>query len=291
MMKQNSGLRYNVFINHRGTDVKNSLASIIYNQLKTKDPTLRVFLDKNEIPYGVDFELAIETAIQSSSVHIAIFSERYAESKWCLHELDLIIKSRRKLIPIFCDIDPAALRRIEKGCYKEAFEKHRGREPLEKTKRWEDALARASYLQGLSFKMKESDYWEFGEKIVGIVLMNLKEGSLVDAECPVALGPGVEDFLPFSASELNDLKACQDLIGDEFVLSHGSDDDRPDLMDWAAVSELFDVDDDGPAISELFKADEDEAAINELLEVADDGPSWSELFEVDRDGPGSKRVV
>lgn len=156
MMNLNSGLQFDVFINHRGTDVKNNLASIIYHQLKNKDPTLRVFLDKNEIPYGFDFELAIETAIQTSSVHIAIFSERYAESKWCLHELDLIIKSKRKLIPIFCDVDPAALRRIEKGCYQKAFEKHRGREPLEKTKRWEDALARAANLQGLPFKMKET---------------------------------------------------------------------------------------------------------------------------------------
>jgi len=130
---------------------------------------------------------------------------------------------------------------------------------------------------------------------VGIVLMNLKEGSLVDAECPVALGQGVEDF-PVSASELNDLKDCQDLIAEEFVLSHGSDDDRASVSelfeaDRASVSELFDVDDDGPAISKLFKADEDEAAINELLEVDDDGPSCSELFEVDRDGPGSKRAV
>lgn len=55
MMKQNSGMHYDVFINHRGPDVKNSL-------------------------------------------------------------------------PVFCDVNPASLRRIAKG--------YRGREPPEKTKRW-----------------------------------------------------------------------------------------------------------------------------------------------------------
>lgn len=267
MMKQNPALQYNVFINHRGTDVKNSLASFIYHQLKTKDPNLRVFLDKNEIPYGVDFELAIETAIESSSVHIAIFSERYAESKWCLHELDLIIKSRRKLIPVFCDIDPAALRRIEKGCYQKAFEKHRGREPLEKTTRWEDALARASYLQGLPFKMKESDHWEFVEKIVNIVLMNLKEGSSLDDKYPVTPEQAVEEF-PTSATELEDLGVCQEFMTEELAVAPEADNDRPDLSDLfqaygPSVSELFEVDDDGPPISGLVGRDEEGPAVIE----------------------------
>lgn len=266
-MNLNSGLQFDVFINHRGTDVKNNLASIIYHQLKNKDPTLRVFLDKNEIPYGFDFELAIETAIQTSSVHIAIFSEGYAESKWCLHELDLIIKSKRKIIPIFCDVDPAALRRIEKGCYQKAFEKHRGREPLEKTKRWEDALARAANLQGLPFKMKETDHWEFVEKIVKIVLMNLKDGSSIDDKYPVAPGQAVEEF-PASATELEDLGLCQEFVTEESAVAAEADEDRPDLSELCqayglSVSELFEVDEGGPPISRLFERDEEGPALIE----------------------------
>lgn len=266
-MNLNSGLQFDVFINHRGTDVKNNLASIIYHQLKNKDPTLRVFLDKNEIPYGFDFELAIETAIQTSSVHIAIFSEGYAESKWCLHELDLIIKSKRKIIPIFCDVDPAALRRIEKGCYQKAFEKHRGREPLEKTKRWEDALARAANLQGLPFKMKETDHWEFVEKIVRIVLMNLKDGSSIDDKYPVAPGQAVEEF-PASATELEDLGLCQEFVTEESAVADEADEDRADLSELCqayglSVSELFEVDEGGPPISRLFERDEEGPALIE----------------------------
>jgi len=283
-MMQNPELQYDVFINHRGTDVKNSLASLIYNHLKSKESTLRVFLDQKEIPYGVDFATAIETAIQSSSVHIAIFSERYAESSWCLDELDLILRSKRPLIPVFCDVEPWALRRIDKGCFQKAFEKHEGREPVEKTKRWKDALSQASFLQGMPFKTKENDYWDFVEKIVGIVLKKLKQGSLVVAKYPVRLEQAAEAFpaevFPTSASELEDLKVCQEFITEEFALAHGPDDDRPDL------TELFEA--DGPAVSELFELNDNGPAISEMFEPDEDGPAWRDLFKPDKDGPVSK---
>lgn len=146
---------YQVFINHRGTDVKGSLASLIYNRLAQHK--LRVFLDQKEMPYGFDFATAIERAIGSASVDIVLFSERYAESTRCLHELCLILRSshKRTIIPVFSDVEPTDLRYIERGCYAQAFRKHETRQLKEKVKEWKQALKKAADISGFAFKTRE----------------------------------------------------------------------------------------------------------------------------------------
>lgn len=69
---------YDVFINHRGLDVKSTFASHLYRRLL--DRGLRVFLDKPELKEGHEISSQIEAAIGKASVHIAIFSKKYAES-------------------------------------------------------------------------------------------------------------------------------------------------------------------------------------------------------------------
>ena len=151
---------YHVFINHRGPDVKKSLASLIYHRL-TNCHRLRVFLDQNEIRTGDIISNAILTAIQSASLHITIFSKKYAESWWCLEELYWILRSYHKrsrmVIPVFCDVEPADLRHTESGCYKDAFDKHqlKGRVSMEVMEKWRKALSEASEISGITFKTEE----------------------------------------------------------------------------------------------------------------------------------------
>lgn len=71
---------YHVFLNHRGADVKKTLASCIYHRL-TNCHRVRVFLDEKELHAGYALSPAIRGAIESASVHITIFSKRYAESR------------------------------------------------------------------------------------------------------------------------------------------------------------------------------------------------------------------
>ncbi|GLJ27775.1 hypothetical protein SUGI_0545120 [Cryptomeria japonica] len=107
---------YHVFINHRGPDVKKTLASHIYYALETHG--LRVFFDKQELQVGDFLTPAIQSAILSASVQIAIFSKTYAQSPWCLDELVWMLDSHPtsiKIIPIFYDIEPSELRHVEKG--------------------------------------------------------------------------------------------------------------------------------------------------------------------------------
>ncbi|GLJ34572.1 hypothetical protein SUGI_0695370 [Cryptomeria japonica] len=79
---------YDVFINHRGSDSKQTLPLPLYESLE--ELGIRAFLDKEEMELGQSFPSAIETAINSVLVHIAIISKRYAESPWCLEELVLM---------------------------------------------------------------------------------------------------------------------------------------------------------------------------------------------------------
>ncbi|GLJ15338.1 hypothetical protein SUGI_0251540 [Cryptomeria japonica] len=90
---------YNVFINHRGPDVKHTLASVLYGILTAM--ALSVFLDSEELEYGDFLPRTIEAAMASALLHIAIFSKGYAESPWCLAELSFMLKSGATIIPIY----------------------------------------------------------------------------------------------------------------------------------------------------------------------------------------------
>jgi len=118
-----TSIHYDVFINHRGTDVKNTLASHLYYRLR--DDGLRVFFDKEEAQKGYTINSVVENAIRVASVHIAIFSRHYAESEWCLDELVLMVESKSVIIPVFYDVKPLDIwrNRVDgmNGVYAEAL--------------------------------------------------------------------------------------------------------------------------------------------------------------------------
>ena len=95
---------YEVFINDRGLDVKTTFASYLYRRLTSFG--LQVFLDKPELEEGRTFPSQIEAAIQSATIHIAIFSPTYAQSVWCLNELIQMINSGATILPVFYNIEP-----------------------------------------------------------------------------------------------------------------------------------------------------------------------------------------
>jgi hypothetical protein len=112
---------YQVFINHRGPDVKNGFASHLYRRLR--DRGLSVFLDREELKEGQNISSQIEDAIRDADVHVAIFSPTYAKSNWCLDELVLMKNSRAIILPVFYKVDPSVVRRtVKEGAYAEALQ-------------------------------------------------------------------------------------------------------------------------------------------------------------------------
>jgi hypothetical protein len=141
---------YDVFLNHRGPDVKRSFVSHLYDLLRVRG--CNPFLDAKSLIKGKHALNSINEALHGVRVHLAIFSEGYAESKYCLNELFDMMKSPEKVIPVFFEgVEPGHLRLIESGPFAKAFEKHKGKKRDEDVERWKDALLRASDLMGFRY--------------------------------------------------------------------------------------------------------------------------------------------
>jgi len=95
----------------------------------------------------------INGAIATASVHIAIFSPRYAESKWCLDELLLMLKSGATIIPIFFNVKPSDLRwAVRDGVYNQALRKHEERYDPQTLENWRRAMSDVSFLSGFELE-------------------------------------------------------------------------------------------------------------------------------------------
>jgi hypothetical protein len=86
---------FDVFLNHRGPDVKGSFAAHLHQALQ--EAGCRPFLDKPALEKGQPGQRKIYEALGCASVHVAIFSERYADSHYCLDELCAMLEARSSL--------------------------------------------------------------------------------------------------------------------------------------------------------------------------------------------------
>jgi hypothetical protein len=143
---------FDVFLNHRGPDVKGSFAAHLHQALQ--EAGCRPFLDKPDLEKGQPGQEKIYEALRRASVHVAIFSKHYADSDYCLDELCAMLESKKLIIPVFYDVSPSILRcEHPDGPYTTAFRKtHEGRLASE-VKNWKDALHTAAELNG--FKLDD----------------------------------------------------------------------------------------------------------------------------------------
>ncbi|CAI9756496.1 unnamed protein product [Fraxinus pennsylvanica] len=130
---------YDVFISHRRIDTKRSVAGLLYNHL-SRQLHLRPFLDSMNMKPGDKIFEKIDMAISQCKIGIAVFSPRYCDSYFCLHELALMMEGQKKVIPIFCDVKPSELR-----------VKVDGTRPIKDLDRFQMALDEAKYTVGLTF--------------------------------------------------------------------------------------------------------------------------------------------
>lgn len=82
----------------------------------------------------------IDAAIHKCKVGVAVFSPHYCESYFCLHELALLMESKKRVIPVFCNVKPSQLKVRDNGTCS----------PNE-LKRFSWALEEAKYTVGLPF--------------------------------------------------------------------------------------------------------------------------------------------
>lgn len=131
-----------IFISHRGVDTKDNVAGLLYDHLSRLH--FRPFLDSKNMKPGDKMFDKIETAVRSCKIGISVFSPRYCDSYFCLHELSLIMESEKKFIPIFVDLKPSELHVKDNGFC-----------TAENLNRFSWALQEAKYTVGLTFNTSE----------------------------------------------------------------------------------------------------------------------------------------
>ncbi|KAL5575484.1 hypothetical protein UlMin_017183 [Ulmus minor] len=157
-----------VFINHRGIDTKRTVAGLLYHHLSLLG--MRSFLDSKNMKPGDNLFDKIDTAIRSCKIGVAVFSPRYCESHFCLHELALLMESKKRVIPIFCNVKPSQLNVVDNGTCSGS-----------ELRRFRWALQEAKFTVGLTFDSCTGDWSEFLQTASDAVMENWIE---VEGENP-----------------------------------------------------------------------------------------------------------
>ena len=90
-----------------GIDTKRNVSGLLYDNLTRMG--VRSFLDSMNMKPGDRLFDHIDRAILGCKVGVAVFSPRYCDSYFCLHELALLMESNKRVVPIFYDVKPSQL--------------------------------------------------------------------------------------------------------------------------------------------------------------------------------------
>nr|XP_043633407.1 disease resistance protein Roq1-like [Erigeron canadensis] len=139
---------YDVFLSFRGEDTRKTFVDHLYSALKQR--LIHTYKDDETLPRGVSIGPSLLKAIKQSSIALIIFSKNYADSSWCLDELEFIMKCNVEtgliVMPIFYDVDPSEVRK-QKGDFGEGFAKQKAKN-ITKIESWRKALVDASNISG-----------------------------------------------------------------------------------------------------------------------------------------------
>ncbi|KAK4280537.1 hypothetical protein QN277_012152 [Acacia crassicarpa] len=149
--------KYDVFLSFRGEDTRLGFVGFLRESLRQRG--IRVFYDDDSIRTGEEITPALAKAIQESRIAIIVFSEHYANSTFCLQELEKIlecfIEEDRLVYPVFYYVAPSELRR-PKGSYAKALARleERFRDDKQKVEKWRRALSQATEKKGYHLQFK-----------------------------------------------------------------------------------------------------------------------------------------
>lgn len=152
---------------------------------------------------GHDVPYQIKQAIETASIHIVILSPRYAQSIWCLNELEQMSKKCKScqdiIIPVFYDVEPSVVRWTGKGKtgeYAKALSDHeeKRRANSQTIKNWRDALSDVALISGLELKKCNGGKDELLGKVVERVL-HIREKRRLKYVLKEEFGTTVWDFL------------------------------------------------------------------------------------------------
>ncbi|KAK3419276.1 hypothetical protein EUGRSUZ_J01303 [Eucalyptus grandis] len=187
---------YEVFLSFRGSDTRNDIADYLYHSLTNVG--IRAFRDDEQLHVGKEIGPELLQAIKQSKISIPIFSERYAESEWCLMELVQMVECKEKwgqeIMQIFYDVKPSEVR-DQIASYGKAIRSHITKQLYtdETIQNWKAALNKVGSLKG--WKLKQRGKGEFTKEVVQMLLIKLKKNSLAVSNCLVEMDNQVDKFM------------------------------------------------------------------------------------------------
>ncbi|XP_028953564.2 disease resistance protein RPV1-like isoform X2 [Malus domestica] len=188
--------KYEVFLSFRGEDTRTGFTDHL--SLALSSAGINTFIDY-ELKKGENIQRELDREIEGSRIAVVVFSKSYAESRYCLRELSMIMRCRedqegKVVYPIFYDVDPSEVRK-QSGSFGEAFKKHERDEDPNEVEQWRKVLKASADLVGQDLKTT-ADRREgvFIHKVVGDIIGLLKTSDSKEAKHSVGIAFRVEEF-------------------------------------------------------------------------------------------------
>nr|WIL60063.1 nodulation protein [Melilotus officinalis] len=200
MMMSSSGggafrLRWDVFLSFRGEDTRECFTKKLYESLHKQG--IRAFMDDEGLDRGDHIATRLLEAIDDSAASIVIISPNYADSHWCLDELNRISDLNRLLIPVFYRVDPSHVRK-QLGPFEDGFkylEKRFGNEDG-RVKKWRESMLKLGGVAGFVFNSSDDgEHENLIRRLVQRVLRELSNTPMVVAEFAVGINERVEKVM------------------------------------------------------------------------------------------------
>ncbi|RVW68286.1 TMV resistance protein N [Vitis vinifera] len=197
--------RWDVFLSFRGEDTRFNFTDHLYNELMRRG--IRTFRDDEGLERGGEIQPSLLKAIEDSMNSVVVFSQNYAHSKWCLDELDKIMRSRKEkrqmVLPVFYHVDPSDVRK-QKGSFEEAFARY-GEVTEERVLRWRKALTEAANLAG--WHVQDGYETEAIQKIVQEICHVISVRKPLDLDDKlIGMGPCLKDIASLISNDSADVR-------------------------------------------------------------------------------------
>ncbi|XP_023635160.1 disease resistance-like protein DSC2 isoform X2 [Capsella rubella] len=141
---------YDVFLSFRGEDTRHSIVSHLYAALASRG--IVTFKDDKRLELGDHISEELHRAIEGSNFVVVVLSENYPSSRWCLMELQMIMKhqveGRIGVFPVFYRVDPSAVRHQQGSFDLEGYE--RDPQMADKVPKWRESLKMIADLSGVA---------------------------------------------------------------------------------------------------------------------------------------------
>ena len=96
--------QFDVLLSHRGPDVKRNFCAFLREALERAG--IKAFVDDLDLQPGNHAWGVMETVLRNARIVIPVLSEGYAQSKYCLDELVIMMDQPDNVIPVFFGVEP-----------------------------------------------------------------------------------------------------------------------------------------------------------------------------------------